>query len=365
MNKYSMSIIIPIFKAHNFIGRCLDSIISQSHGDFVIECILVNDFTPDDSMSIVAEKIKDCDKSIKFKIVNHTINKGASAARNSGINVAQGDFLLFVDSDDYLEEGAFQTFTEELNRIQNLVDIDVIIGNTYICKGNTVAMKTDMQKSVIVNNNNGDALRKLLSRAVIHIVCNKLIKREFLIMNKLFFEEGIVEEDLLWAYLVFSHAQSVLLVPYVTYVYCNNPQSVSNTPEYRVPQIINSRIIICEKILSRPFKGEAMIEYFVYVFYILLGAIDMFEKYKDSDANTRERLFKQRNNFLKGVWKNGYYISFLFFLTVVKPFYYLTCFRLYRRYFDRINKLTISLGHLSLLPHSVTSKITNENSLFN
>ena len=113
MKKCLISVIIPIYKAQDFISRCLDSIISQSCDYCDIECILVNDSTPDHSMEIVADKIQHYDGGVRFKIVNHSVNKGASAARNSGINVSEGDYILFVDSDDYLLASAIKLLTNE------------------------------------------------------------------------------------------------------------------------------------------------------------------------------------------------------------------------------------------------------------
>lgn len=347
MIKYSISIIVPIYNAQDYIERCLDSIISQCSDDIAIECILVNDCTPDNSMDVVREKIRDNNDRVKFKIINHTVNKGASAARNSGIRVAEGDYLLFVDSDDYLEVGALKIFIEELNKVQNSETVDVVMANTFMCKDNNTTMKTDQRGTILIDNSDGNALRKLLSREVLHIVCNKLVKRDFIIKYRLFFEEGIVDEDLLWAYLVFSHAKSVLLIPQVTYVYCYNPNSVTNTQEARVMQLINSRIIICERILSKSSKGKDMIEYYVYIFFILQRAVDLYEKHKKVVANLKERLYAVRNSFLKEVWNNRHYMSFLIFLTLVKPFYYVNYSRLYRRYFDRINKIDITIGHMN------------------
>lgn len=348
---YSISIIIPVYKAHDYIERCLDSIISQTCEDLTIECILVNDYTPDDSMEIVKKKIKSNDKRLKFKIINHSENKGASAARNSGIKVAEGDFLLFVDSDDYLEAKALQAFTNELSKIRNQEDVDVVIGNTYLYKSKTIAMENDICDSLLIDNRRGDALRKLLSREVIHLVCNKMIRRDYLLNNRLFFEEGIICEDILWAYLIFYHAQCVLLMSNVTYVYFDNPLSVTNTLRERVVQIIFSRIIICEKILQQPPEGKMMIEYYAYIFFILHRAIDLYERNKNSAANLKVRLYSLRNSFLKEVWKKNYYLSFLFFLTLVKPFYYVSHFRWYRRYFDRLYKFDISLNHISPFRH--------------
>lgn len=345
MSKYSISIIIPVYKAQDYIGRCLESVMSQSCEDCIVECILVNDFTPDCSMEIVTDMIKNYDGVVKFKVLNHICNKGASAARNTGIDVSEGNYILFVDSDDYLERGTLQAFIKELDKIEKVRNVNVVVGNTYVCKDDCLTMKKEWKDSILVDNSEKEAFRMLLSRDLIHFVCNKLIRRDFLLTNRLYFEEGIIDEDLLWSYLAFSQAKSVLLIPQVTYIYYNNPKSVTNTPEKRVIKIINSRIIICEKIFNQSSCGKDMIEYYAYIFYILHKAVDLFEKHRIADAGLKVRLDQLRKAFLKEVWIKGYYLSFLFFLPLIKPYYYVSIFKFYRRYFDRINKLAISLSH--------------------
>jgi glycosyltransferase involved in cell wall biosynthesis len=287
----------------------------------------------------------DYDGDVRFKVVNHSVNRGASSARNSGILASEGDYIMFVDSDDYLKKGALQSMIRDINEVDNPEGVDVVVGNTYVCKDDGLTMKKELGNSLWIDNTGRKALRMLLSREIIHLVCNKLIRRDFLINNCLYFEEDIIDEDLLWSYLIFSQAKSVILMSYVTYTYCNNPQSVTNTPEKRVVKIINSRMIICEKILFQSSVGKDMIEYYVYLFFILLRAVDLYEKHRDVAAGLSDRLDRLRKAFLKEIWEKGYYLSFFFFLPIIKPYYYITCFKWYRRYCDRINKIALSLNH--------------------
>ena len=100
-----LSIIIPIYNVERYLAECLDSVIGQTYDHSQIECILVNDCTPDNSMEIVREKVEKYREeggSMTFKIVTHDVNSGRASARNSGMEQATGECLLFVDSDDYL-----------------------------------------------------------------------------------------------------------------------------------------------------------------------------------------------------------------------------------------------------------------------
>lgn len=97
-----ISIIIPVYNVEKYISRCLLSVINQTYND-TIECIIINDCTSDNSMTIINELITTTiNKNIIFKTINHTVNQGQSAARNSGIRVSTGEYLFFLDSDDEL-----------------------------------------------------------------------------------------------------------------------------------------------------------------------------------------------------------------------------------------------------------------------
>lgn len=105
-----LSIIIPIYKAEDFIARCLDSIYNQGVNEDTFEVIAVNDGTPDGSMDIVGKYAKN---HCNLRIFNKE-NGGVSTARNLGLDVAQGDYVLFVDADDELVEGAFSKLCDYL-----------------------------------------------------------------------------------------------------------------------------------------------------------------------------------------------------------------------------------------------------------
>ena len=98
----TISIIVPIYNVEKYIGRCLDSIFVQEYNGVDIECILVNDCTPDNSMDIVAKKLEFYHGKIIFKIKNLDKNGGLCMARNAGVEIAKGEYVLFVDSDDRL-----------------------------------------------------------------------------------------------------------------------------------------------------------------------------------------------------------------------------------------------------------------------
>lgn len=338
-----ISIIVPIYNVQEYIDRCIDSIICQECDDFALECVFVNDCTPDDSMNIIERKLRNYVGKIDFVIVNHKVNKGLSASRNTGVQYAKGDFVFFLDSDDKLEVSALKCMVDAMQVDKDKISVvDVIIGNTFLCKDGKSSMSYRSNVAFFLENTDEKALRKLLNRDLYHIACNKLVKRDLLLGHNISFQEGIIDEDLLWSYFVFYYAQGILVVPSITYIYEDNPGSIMNTTSDRIVQRIQSRISICNIILNSPPR-LSIIDYYMYVFYILARAIDLFEQ-NSTDNLVREcrgELFELRERVIKEVFHKRLYFLCLFFLTAKKPLYALSHCRWYRRYYDKIAKCVL------------------------
>ena len=101
-----VSIIIPVFRISGYIQRCIESVINQTYKD--IECIIVDDGTQDDSIEKCEKLIKEYKGPIIFKIIHHEVNRGLSAARNTGTDAATGKYLYYLDSDDYISSNCIE-----------------------------------------------------------------------------------------------------------------------------------------------------------------------------------------------------------------------------------------------------------------
>lgn len=108
-----ISVIVPIYNVAPYIEECLTSITRQTYTD--LEVLLIDDCGTDSSMQIAEAFCKSCSGNIRFKIIHHSLNRGLSAARNTGIEAATGDFISFVDSDDYLDPHFFERLMKECN----------------------------------------------------------------------------------------------------------------------------------------------------------------------------------------------------------------------------------------------------------
>lgn len=105
------SIVVPVYNVEKYIGKCLDSVLTQSFSDY--EIIVVDDETPDNSMAIVAQRAAAYPGKLR---ILHQQNKGLGGARNTGAAAAEGEYLLFLDSDDYLTPGALEALDELLKQ---------------------------------------------------------------------------------------------------------------------------------------------------------------------------------------------------------------------------------------------------------
>ena len=343
----SVSIIIPIYNASQYISRCIDSIFSQECEEADIECILVNDCTPDNSMEIVQNMLNDYRGKIHFKTIHLDTNSGHCVARNAGIRISTGDYILFVDSDDFLLPGTISYFIEGIKN-NGGDNVDIVLGNSYTNQLRTVIMQLDTDIPNLIDNSDESALRKLLSRELFHTSWNKLVKRSFFTEQNLYFQAGIINEDQLWSYLLFRQIRNILVMPNITYIYNkNNPQNISNTSIRSPKHLIESRIIIYNTILDNPPRFQnSQIDYFLWILQYLAPTLDIFEANKKQVPELYGDLHLLMIRFLKTIWKKKYYLLYFHSLILVKPFYYLTRLRLYRRYFDRITETIVFLQRI-------------------
>lgn len=174
-----ISIIVPIYNTSKFLDKCINSILKQTYKG--LEIILVNDGSTDDSL----KKINDYKKIDNRIIIINKKNGGLSSARNAGIKIATGNYILNVDSDDWLENNTCEILLK--TAIKN--DADIVIGNIFLEYKNKKEKWEDLKNNKIYNNL--DYLYAFFSENGKGSVSNKLIKRELYIDNKIYHPEGI------------------------------------------------------------------------------------------------------------------------------------------------------------------------------
>ena len=132
--QYKITVIIPVYNVEQYIERCLQSVIHQTYSE-PFECILIDDCSPDKSMNIVQNIVDNYHGHIVFNIIHHEQNGGLSAARNTGINNSKGMYLLFVDSDDYIDKRCLELFDNQLSLHPG---VTMVLGNAQNNRTNTI-----------------------------------------------------------------------------------------------------------------------------------------------------------------------------------------------------------------------------------
>lgn len=181
-----VSIIIPVYKVEKYIRRCLMSVCRQTSSSF--ECIIVNDATPDASMEIVHEIVQLYSSNKRFVIINHHTNKGLSVSRNDGVEAANGEYLLFLDSDDELNsEIIIETFA---SYIEKYGKADFVLGRCKVIGGEPLSHVAEgyyRTESIVTS---------YFRRNWPVIACSKFINRNFFCVNDLWFKPNLYHEDI-------------------------------------------------------------------------------------------------------------------------------------------------------------------------
>lgn len=348
-----MSFIIPIYNVEQYVHRCFMSLLIQESAEANIECVVVDDCSPDRSMNIVNQIISDYKGNIQFKVLTHDKNRGLSAARNTGLKHASGDYIFFVDSDDYLMPDILQYF---LDNLKENPDVKMVIGNAKNCKDNCLLIH-HIETPLIINDCNV-SFQRMLRHQIYLYAWNKLIRRDLLVKHHILFEEGILYEDQCWSYELFSHITSVLLLPKVTYIYENNPTSIVNTsytPE-QCDLVLKSFTFSISKMLDIPpasgkYDTNLAVDYLLFMMHYMMKGVDVL--LCCSVSETTVCFFKNvRKRLISKSVKYGRLMISCFFLLLFPPFCYLQRLRMFRKHYFDLEQTVNRLCHLTDFLHN-------------
>lgn len=204
-----VSVIVPIYKVEQFIARCVISLMKQTLQD--VEFIFVNDATPDKSMLILEEVLVAYpERRRNVRILQHSVNQGLPAARNTGLEISTGEFIFHCDSDDYVEPDMLENLYNEA--LKN--DADVVWCDWFLTFGhNERYMKQPNFDTPL------EAVKAMLGGAMKFNVWNKLVKRELYLKNKIKFPAGYSMGEDMTMIFPFAFAQRVHYVPRAFYHY--------------------------------------------------------------------------------------------------------------------------------------------------
>ena len=285
-----VSIIIPVYNVEKYLKKCLDSLVNQTLKD--IEIIVVNDGSTDNSKSIIEQyysKFTD-----KIKVLNQK-NQGLSDARNNGLKLAKSDYIMFVDSDDYINVDAVEKMYNKITKDRAEV---VICGNNVVNEDGIILSTTYPNK----NKYNND-----IEKTIFGNMCawNKIYKKSLIINNKLKFRSRVWYEDLDYSYKILVKAKKVSFLEENLYNYLLRANSIMNSEKAnRNLEIIQSidEIIKFSKDNKVYEKYYSVIEY-ICIYHVYISAITRIIN-MNIDQNIKNDLINKFSDYTKNNFPN-------------------------------------------------------------
>ena len=284
-----ISTIIPVYNSERYLNKCIDSILNQSIGFKNIELILVDDGSSDNSKKIIADYQKQ-HKNIRYI---YQKNSGQASARNKGLEFATGEFISFVDSDDWIDENMYLDLYGKAKELK----CDIVTCDSMYIKENrneyfSNNFAPDSNKNFIIMNTGP---------------CNMIIKRDLIIEKKFKFPEGIIYEDLAIIPSL-GIGSKIFLVEKPYYNYLIRANSTMNSQKYntKLEDVFKSFDILYNNFL----KQNAVEEYheeieFLYIRKLLMSASLRFIQFNDPNGCIAKISNTIKEKFPK--WKNNSY----------------------------------------------------------
>lgn len=212
-----VSIIIPVYKVEKYLKRCIESVVNQSYKN--IEIILVNDGSPD-KCGEICDSYARIDNRIK---VIHKENGGLSSARNVGLDIASGEYIMFVDSDDWIEEYSLEKLDKYMDMSYDIINFKF----SFVKEGskNIIELQSDPKEGYECDLIS--YIDKLFMGELSFFIWNKLYKKD--LFNEVRFPEGRNYEDLATIYKLYFNAKSIIVTDYTLYYYwLGNSNSITS-----------------------------------------------------------------------------------------------------------------------------------------
>lgn len=315
-----ISVIVPIYKVEDYLDECLKSILNQTYQN--IEVILVDDGSPD-RCPIICDEYAKTDPRI---IVVHKENGGLSDARNTGIKIATGDYLIFIDSDDFWTDN--NALDKLVRFIINNSQCDIIFFGRTTFINDSGFVNSTISPTLINGKTKYEALKALLRDAeFIGSACQKLIRRRLIVDNDLYFKKNLLSEDWDWSIALYLLANKFGAISDNFYGYRKRVSSISQNFSLKHANDILWIISKWTNILPKtsdmaPFKG-----FLAYCLCCTLGSIELLpekdkhirDKFKlytyllSYDINPKVKMVKKINKILGfniTVKILGYYLKF-------------------------------------------------------
>lgn len=325
----TVSVIIPVYNAEKYLDRCINSLLRQTLNG--IELIFVNDCSTDSSLNILEKYEEKYPKLIK--VLSFTENMRQGAARNAGINLAKGEYIGFVDADDWVDESMFEKlYNCAVNNNYDIVGCHNYVVNKKgdiisISKGNNISqvgiLDDEKRKKLLVNGGN---------------IWLKIYKKSLLDNNQIRFPERLSYEDNYFIPIVFLHCNSFGLVDEPLYYYYLSENSTVRTPNSNTQfQRFKTLELLIEKVKMMEVYDKYKIEFDylrIVLFYLNTAKLCVIH-YKPWNIKMLFQIRKYMRKNLPKYYTNTYYKTriskidqFLLRLNDISPYIYAPCLAL-------------------------------------
>lgn len=304
------SIIVPVYNVEKYIEKCILSLKYQTFQNF--EVLVLDDGSTDKSIENV-KKIVQNDR--KFKIIKKT-NGGPGQTRNVGIKKASGEYLLFVDSDDYLRENALEIINNKIESSKKKPDVilfNPILDYGFVKKKKNVNLGLkgyfDIETNPTILN-------------VASLACSKVVKRDFILKNNIQFTEGKLYEDIEYTFVIMALAKNVLFIDEYLYFYVQRPNSIMHSNNN-----IKDCLYVADQVLGnkklKQFEDEIVFSLANTVLFVILASVNL----TDYDDPIQYEIVNYVEEKMGDISKNKYFnnkraqINLLFSHQFKKYFY--------------------------------------------
>lgn len=239
-----ISIIVPVYNAEKYIGICIDSILKQTYRNF--ELLLINDGSSDNSLEVLNQYSK---KDKRIRVIDQK-NMGVAKTRNKGIQLAKGEYLTFIDNDDYIDKDYLEQFMKVCDTK------DIVIGGYR-----RVNLEGKMLMKLILDDTDWAKYTFITPWA-------RFFRKEFLLENKIEFFSYPIGEDIYFNLKAYSLTDNIKIIPYIGYNWLYNDTSVSNTIHKGFNEKVDITFLLDKIYQLREFGNIEYIDYYCYKFGI-------------------------------------------------------------------------------------------------
>ena len=248
----TVSIIVPVYNSGPWLGRCLDSVIAQSYRDF--ECICIDDGSVDDSARILAQY---AERDPRIRMIRFPENRGVCAARNAGIEAAKGDYVYFMDSDDWIDPD----YIDALVRHALKTGLDVVSNANCVYEYDDPSKSKPAVADFVLPDKDAYYAPSVIQRGLLPVICIRLYRRSFLLENGVRFPPlhgG--REDHYFICLTELLQEKGYVFHGPAYHYYQRAGSLDRTPGNAFRLIQNARLLY-DDLVSRgiPTKGACLV----------------------------------------------------------------------------------------------------------